>query len=304
VRNLAKLILFFSLTFIIIFTAVTAIKFLSLRVDWAKNLPAKPETTLTLLLTAAHWAMSLTLFSSIVLSVNYAARKEYFAVTAVCCVMILSVLFCFGISFALEQWKAVPPSQSAGVPLGDKGLILTNSLDKNETAVVLLNGTTDPLGPRVVAIPGQRLVYQQSAAASYSLPPVLFGDDTPWFMESLAIDIRLNAEMFRQKFLEGIFPYLIYAGSLIFMLCSLVYVLKFSVWPLANLFLAALVFRGVLALNTFLNTPEMQEIIDSFLNQIIPVSLALPLFFLGLGILLNLYSLLSFAAKKRYDDED
>ena len=303
-RNLAKLILFFSLTFIIIFTAVTAIKFLSLRVDWAKNLPAKPETTLTLLLTAAHWAMSLTLFSSIVLSVNYAARKEYFAVTAVCCVMILSVLFCFGISFALEQWKAVPPSQSAGVPLGDKGLILTNSLDKNETAVVLLNGTTDPLGPRVVAIPGQRLVYQQSAAASYSLPPVLFGDDTPWFMESLAIDIRLNAEMFRQKFLEGIFPYLIYAGSLIFMLCSLVYVLKFSVWPLANLFLAALVFRGVLALNTFLNTPEMQEIIDSFLNQIIPVSLALPLFFLGLGILLNLYSLLSFAAKKRYDDED
>ena len=303
-RKLAKLILFFSFTFIIVFAAAAAVKFLSLSVDWAKNLPAKPETALTLLLTAAHWALSLALFSSIILAVNYAARREYFAVMAVGCVMILSFLFCFGISFALEQWKSVPPSQSSGVPLGGNGLILTNSLNRNETAVVLLNGASDPLGPRVVAIPGQRLVYQQSAAANYILPPVLFGDDTPWFMESLAIDIRLNAEMFRQKFLDGIFPYLFYAGSMIFMLCSLAYVLKFSVWPLANLFLAALVFRGVLALNTFLNTPEMQEITDSFLNNIIPVSIALPLFFLGLGILLNLYSLLSYAAKKRYDDEN
>ncbi|MCL2214452.1 MAG: hypothetical protein FWC06_04495 [Treponema sp.] len=303
-RNFAKLILFFSLTFVIIFVSVTAVRFLSLRIDWAKSLPVKPETTLTLLITAAHWAMSLSLFSSIVIAVNYAARREYFSVMTIGCIMVLSVLYCFGISFALEQWKSVPPSQSNGVPLGGRGLILTNTLSKNETAVVLLNGTADPLGPRVVAIPGQRLVYQQSASVNYNLPPVLFGNDTPWFMESLAIDIRLNAEMFRKKFLEGIFPFLIYAGSLIFMLCSLAYVLKFSVWPLANLFLAALVFCGVLSLNSFLNTPEMQEITGSFLNNIIPVSFALPLFFVGLGILLNLYSLLSFAAKKRYNDED
>ena len=303
-RKLAKLILFFSLTFIILFAAVTSVKFLFLRIDWAKNLPVKPETTLTLLLTAAHWAMSLSLFSSIIVAVNYSARKKYFGVMSVICVMILSVIFCVGISFALEQWKSVPPSHSTGVPFGGKGLILTNSLGKNETAVILLYGTSDPMGPRVAAIPGQRLVYQQSASAAFDLPSVLFADDTPWFMKSLAIDIRLNAEMFRQKFLEGIFPYLIYAGSLIFMLCSLAYVLKFSVWPLANLFLAALVFRGVLAFNTFLNTPEMQEITGSFLNNIIPVPLALPLFFTGFGILLNLFSFLSYAAKKRYDDEN
>jgi len=223
-------------------------------------------------------------------------------------VIVLSAAFCFGVSFALERWKSVPPSHAPGILLGDKGLILTSSLTKNETAVILLDGTSDPLGPRIVAIPGQPLIYQRAAGGlssseNLNLPPVQFGDDTPWFLKSLSIDIRLNSEMFRQKFLEGIIPYFIYTGSLIFLLCSLAYAVKFSAWPLANLFLAALAFRGILAFNTFINTPVMQEITGSFLNGIISVSIALPLFFLLTGSLVNLYSLLSFAAKRRYNDE-
>jgi hypothetical protein len=84
----------------------------------------------------------------------------------------------------------------------------------------------------------------------------------------------------------------------------LAYVVKFSVWPLANLFLAALVFRGVLSFNTFITSPSMLEIIDSFLNNIVPISAALPLFFLLIGGLVNLYSLLAFAAKRRSDDDN
>jgi len=304
VKKLAKLILFFCLTFFISFTIAAAFRFLSLRVEWAKHLPPKPETALTLLLTAAHWALSLSLFTSIIAALNYTARKGYFALMSIVCVMILSIAVCFGINAALEQWKVVPPLYASGVQLGGKGLILSNGLTKNETAVVLLDGAQNPLGPRVAAFPGQPLVYQQAASGNFELPPVQFGDDTPWFLKSLAIDIRLNAEMFRAKYQEGIFSYLFYAGSLIFLLCSLAYVVKFSAWPLANLFLAALVFRGVLSFNTFITSPSMLEIIDSFLNDIMPVSAALPLFFLFTGGLLNLYSLLSFAAKKRNDDEN
>ena len=183
-------------------------------------------------------------------------------------------------------------------------MILTNSLNKNETAVVLLNGMSEPFGPRVIAIPEQPLVYQRTASASFDLPPVPFGDDTPWFLKSLSIDIRLNAEMFQRTFNEGIFSFLFYAGSLIFFLCSLCYAIKFSLWPLANLFLAALAFRGVLAFNTFINNQEMQEIIGTFLNNVVPASFALPLFFLGFGTLVNLFSLLSFTAKRRFDDDD
>ena len=215
---------------------------------------------------------------------------------------VLSLALCFGVSFALEKWKQVPPSQSPGVSLDADGLILSNSLSRNETAVVLLNGMAQPFGPRVIAIPGQPLVYQQSAGANISLTPIPFTDNTPWFLKSLSIDIRLNAEMFQQKYSQGILAFLIYTGSLIFLLCAMAYTIKFSVWSLANLFLCALAFRGILYFNTFLNSPEMQTIIDSFLNGMIPVSLAVPVFYTGFGLLLLLYSLLTFAAKRKPDD--
>ena len=277
---------------------------MSLRVDWAKNLPPKPETSLTLLITAAHWALSMALFCSIIIALNYSVRKKFFALMSLICVMSLSFLFSYGITLGLEQWKSVVPAKSPGITLGGKGLILSNTLNKNETAVVLLNGAADPLGPRVVAVPNQPLAYQRTASANFDLPPIPFGDDTPWFLKDLEIDIRLNAEMFLSKFSQGFFPYLFYVGSLIYLLCSLGYVIKFSVWPLANLFLSILAFRGILALNTFLNSQEMQMITASFLDNKIPVVYALPFVFLGFGTLVNLYSLLVFAAKRRVNDDD
>jgi hypothetical protein len=304
VRKLAKLTIFFSLIFIIIFAVVTGIRFLSLRVDWAKNLPPKPETSLTLLITAAHWALSMALFCSIIISLNYSARKGFFALMSLICVMSLSFLFSYGISTALEQWKSVVPAKSPGITLGGKGLILSNTLNNNETAVILLNGAADPLGPRVTAIPGQQIAYQRTASGDFDLPPIPFGDDTPWFLKDIEIDIRLNAEMFQRKFSQGFISYLFYVGSLIYLLCSLGHVIKFSAWPLANLFLSILAFRGILALNTFFNSPEMQMITASFLDNKIPVANALPFIFLGFGTLVNLYLLLVFAAKRRVDDDD
>ena len=222
----------------------------------------------------------------------------------VICVTVLSAAFCFAVLTALENWESVPPAQSSAVPLGNKGIILSNSLNKNETAVILLNGTEDSLGPRVIAIPGQPLVFQETAAAGFDLPPVPFGDDTPWFLKSLSIDIRLNALLFQQKFSEGYIPFLIYSGSLIFLLCALGYAVKVSVWPLANLFLGILAFRGILAFEIFLTTPEMQEITGSFLKDAVPVSLALPLLFLGFAVMIFLYSILVFALKRRDNNDD
>ena len=276
---------------------------MSLRVDWAKILPSKPETSLSLLIAAGHWALSLTVFSTIAIALNYAVRRGCFAAMTLVCTVTLSFLFSFGVSTALEQWKLVPPAQTAGITLGGKGLILSNAINSSETAVILLNGTDEPLGPRVIAIPGQPLTYEKSAAASFELPQVPFGDETPWFLNGLAIDIRLNAEMFQKKYSQGFFSYLFYVGALVFLLCSLGYLVKFSVWPLANLFITVLVFYGILALNSFINSAEMQEIISSFLNGKLPASAALPIVYLGFGALINLYSLLVYAAKRRVDDD-
>jgi len=295
--------MFFSLTFIIIFIAAAGLKFLSLRVDWAKNLPPKPETTLSLIIAAAHWALSLALFSSILITLNYSVRRSYFPLMTIVFVMVLSFFITFGLSVFLDQWKAVPPSQNSGISLGGNGLVLTNLLNRNETAVVLLNGSMEPLGPRVTAIPGQPLSYQRSVSSNFDLPPVPFGDDTPWFLKSLSIDIRLNGELVQRKYQDGFSSFLLYTGSLIFLLCSLGYAVKISVWPLANLFIATLAFRCVLAFVTFFNTPEMTEITASFLDNKLPVEYGLPLLFLGFGALVNIYSLLDFAARRRYDDD-
>jgi hypothetical protein len=275
-----------------------------MRVDWAKNLPPKPEASLTSLITAAHWALSLTIYSSIIITLNYAVRRKFFALMSYICVVCMSFLFNYGISYVLEQWEYVPSARNTGKPLGGKGLILSNALDKNETAVILLNGTAEPLGPRVISIPDQPLSYQRAASADFELPPIQFGDTTPWFLKDIDIDVRLNAEMFQRKFLEGFFPYLIYTGSLIYLLCSLGYLFKLSVWPLANLFMATLAFRGILAFNTFFNTKEMQMIAASFLDNKIQTEYALPLIFLGFGTLVNLYQLLVFAAKRKVNDDD
>jgi len=302
VKNFAKLTIFFSLSFVITFIAASVIRFLSLHVEWAGNLPPKPETALTLLIAAAHWALTMALFFSILLSLSYAARRSYSAPFTVLYVMALSLVFCFVFSLALERWNSVPPAQSVGISLGDKGLILSNSLNRNETAVVLLKGTAEPLGPRVTAIPGQPLVFHESASANFDLPPVPFGDVTPWFLKSIYIDVRLNAEMFQKKFVEGFVPFFIYIGSLIILLCSLGFAIKFSAWPIANLFIGIIAFRGVLALHTFLYSPEIQDILDSFFKNLMPVQLAVPLLFTGFGVMVHFYSLLVYVVRRRDRD--
>ena len=307
-KNFAKLALFFSLSFIIIFLAATAARYLFLWVEWARNLPQKPETLLTIIIPAAHWALSLAMYASILLTLSYAARKHYFTPMIMICTMILSACFTFLISFALYYWSSVPPSQSYGLQtsdlkMGENGLILSNTINRNETAVILLRGTSEPLGPRVTAIPDRPLAYQESTAnTNFSLPPVPFEGGSPWPIISLSIDIRLSGEQLQKRFNEGYFSFFLYSGALIFFLCSLSFLVRLSVWPLANLFIGILAFRGILAAEMFLNSPEIHEIFNSLTKNILPSMMAVPVIFIGFAILVNIYSILVFAAGRRNED--
>ncbi|MDR0302250.1 MAG: hypothetical protein LBI04_08080 [Treponema sp.] len=301
---MAKLLVFFSVSFVIIFLAAAGIRFLALRVDWAQNLPPKPETSLTLLIAAAHWASSLAMHFAILLALSYGARRQYFAPMVVISVTLLSLIFNFGISSALYQWEHVPPAVTAGKQVGENGLILSSKLNRNETAVILLNGPAQPLGPRVVAIPDQPLQFFESTSnVNIDLPPIPFGDDTPWFLRSVYIDFKISEAQIHKRFIESYPSYFIYAGALIFLLSSLGFAIKFSVWPLANLFLGALAFRGILAIETFLNTPEIQEIMDSFLKGTMPGTMAVPVIFFTFALLVNLFAILVYIIKRQNKDE-
>ncbi|MDR3145412.1 MAG: hypothetical protein LBU21_03975, partial [Treponema sp.] len=90
-----------------------------------------------------------------------------------------------------------------------------------------------------------------------------------------------------------------YAAALLFLLVSLRGILELSAWPLANLLLGALVFRAVLALETFLDSGEILSFIAPFLGPWISPAFLSPLVFSGLGLLIMLYSALASLARER-----
>ena len=297
-------------------------RFLAIRLEWIGTLSLQPGAILTMLITAARWALSLGLYGGILLGLSFAVREKVFMPAAVFCMALLGLGFAYGVSCGLDSWEKVPPEKEPAQLLGGPGLILANSrlpsgggrisdatltgaysAGSSGTSLVLLRGPSEPGRARVVAIPGKPIAYQAEFTgrdpASVSLPPVLFGDESPWFLKSLVIDLRLNAENLRMLFNEGFLPFVLYTGALVFLLCSLSFVLKFSAWPLVSLSLGCLAFRGILALETLFNSPEMQDIFNAFLQNRLPVQLAVPLIFCGVGFLAYLYSFLVYLAKRQ-----
>ena len=295
--------LFFSLSFAFLFLGSTGMRLLAIRLEWIRVLSGRPESLLTDLITAARWALSLGLYGGILLALSYATRGKISMLPTVLCIIVLAIGFVCGVGKALENWEHVPPAAIPVRQLGSPGLILGNSERPSSTALVLLKGPGEPGGERVVAIPGRPLQYQAEFSGRdpslASLPQTPFGDVSPWFLKSLAIDLRLNAEFLQRLLNEGLLPFLIYTGALILLLCSLSFILKFSAWPLANLFLGCLAFRGILALETLFNSPEMQDVFGSFLQNRLPVSLATPMLFCGVAFLAYLYSFLVYLAKRQ-----
>jgi hypothetical protein len=97
---------------------------------------------------------------------------------------------------------------------------------------------------------------------------------------------------------QGMKSFLIYEGALIFLLTSLRFVLDLSNWPLANLFLGALAFRGILTLEKFLNGGDVQKLLSSFLGDRIPVSYITPMVFCVFAALICLYTGLNWLTRK------
>jgi len=306
--------LFFSFSFVILFLVSTGLRFLVIRAEWVRSLSLQHEAVLPELIVAARWALSLALYGGVLLGLSYSVRREVFALQAILCVALLSIGFTYGINLGLKNWEYVPPARIPAQPLGGPGLILSNTVQPSDTALVLLQGPAEPGGRRVVATPGIPLLYQAETIerdpSFISLPPAPFNLDSPWFLKSLAIDLRLNAENLRQRLDEGLLPFLLYTGALIILLTSLIFIADLSMWPLANLFLGGIAFRGVLALETFLNSPEIQYAINAFLHgtkdtassgaiDSLPLSFAVPLIFSAVGALIHLYSFLVYISKKR-----
>ena len=299
---MAKLVLFFCVSFTILFLAMAGIRFMTLRLEWVSALSWQVD-----LIAAARWALSLALYGGILLGLIYTVLERVSAPAAVLCMVLLSMGFVAGLGRGLENWSNLPkPPTGQARELGAPGLILAHQVRPYGTAVILLRGPDELSRARVVAFPDGPLVFQEEfAGVAHSLadlPPAPFNSDTPWFLQSVAMDIRLSAENLQERLGEGLPSFLLYVGSLAFLLASLGFVLRFGAWPLANFFLGVLAFRGILALETLFNSREVQEVFATFLQDRLPVSLVVPAIFLVAGMIANLYSLLTHLARRQGRD--
>jgi hypothetical protein len=214
---------------------------------------------------------------------------------------VLAVLFTLALSLgglhAQNVISAPPPERHR--TLGASGLILS----RGDTVMVVLGDPSDIRSSRVVSIPGRPLIYQEVPSgpnnAVLALPPAPFRNGGAYSFNGLSLDFSLAAGQFDARLKEGLIPFCVYTGALILLLVSLRFVLDLSSWPLANLFVGALVFRGILAFETFIDSREVQALLSTFLGTWASEPFISPLVFCGLGVLIMLYTALVYLARPR-----
>ena len=301
-RNFARLTLFFSLSFVAFFIIAILLNFISSWIDMARLIPVDARTGQDVANTA--WkALPAAIYLSILLGLNFSARRKMPNLFAVICIVFLGSVLCIAASIGINRIGAVKPIFKPVSPVqAGPGLILTQS----ENTIVLLKDSGDIRGPRLVSIPGRPFIYQEVPLGPnnsiISLPALDFGDDTPWFLKSIGIDFSISAKELQKRLNANFLSFAAYCFSLILLLSSLRVLMELSQWPLANLFIGALVFRGVLTMETFLNARGINALIGSFLNKKVPPEYFTPLIFTALGILIILYTLLTKIARKARDD--
>ncbi|MDR2102956.1 MAG: hypothetical protein LBP42_02515 [Treponema sp.] len=304
-KNLARLILFFSVCFGVVLLSFGLIKFLHLRIDGVRFLPTRGESPFPELINSVQWALPIALYLSLLLSLSYTAKRNMSLFLSLFCLALLAQGLTLGVSEGILRLKAipVPPAPEGPVPPGGPGLILS----LGDTTIVLMEGPSDIRGPRVVSIAGRPLAYQETPLGPNNiilgLPPIPFRDERSYLLSGLIVDFSLSARQFEDRRNEGLIPLLIYTFSLIFLLVSLRFVLEMSRWPLANLCLGAVVFRGVLTLETFLNARETAAFFESLPGNPLEPSFFTPVIFCALALIVLFYTGLNRLAKGRRANE-
>jgi len=303
VSKLVRLAVYFILCFIALFLVSAGIRFLAIRLEWSRLLTFQPEALQSEMVLAVRWALSFTLYFSIILGLCFISKERVFALPAIVIVVVLAVGGAYCVNIVLGSLENKISEKIPTRPIGGPGLILSNPARPNSTAIVLLDGPANPGGARVVAIPDRPMVYQETFPGKDTPVTIMsqtpFGEESPWFFKNIAIDLKISADNLRQRYTEGQALFLIYTGALAILLSSLFFIMNLSAWPLANFFLCCLAFRGVLYMENMLNSKEIQEPLGAALQNYLPISVVIPLLFCVIGLLAYLYSFLIYLAKRK-----
>ncbi|MDR0539385.1 MAG: hypothetical protein LBG74_02625 [Spirochaetaceae bacterium] len=292
----AFLIIFSIASFFMIFVVAAFAFFLHLWVEFAASVPARTSIGVAGFIPALRWAIPFALYLGILLTMNYAFRRR---ANGFVTFILVSVLFCgqvIGANIVVDKLAAVnvPPIalRGAGTTLGTKGLILHTA----DTAIILLDKTDNNTGSRVVSIPDEPLIYQKEPRGAdgeiISLPSVPFNIPQNLLFDSIRVDFALSAYYMRERFNAGIIPFLMWASSLVLLQVAVSFIFNIGIWPLANLFFGALLLRGILAFEVFINSSEVQFALIDFARGLLPDSYISPFIFGTLAALMLVYVIL------------
>jgi hypothetical protein len=300
VKKTAQLVLFFSMTFILSLLVAAGARYLFLWIDTVRAIPAGTFYPAASLVTSLQMSLSAAFYCAIAFSLSYSVRRKMSAGMSVLLLFLLATGATFGLSLALYRAQAVESSAplSARPTLGGPGLRLSSA----GVTIILTGNPDDGTSPRVAALPDRPLVFQENPAARNvvpDLPPAPFYESKPVFLSSLALDFALGAEQLSARLRLGGFQFCLYAMSIILLLVCCRFLFELSSWPLANIFIGFMAFRGILTFQTFLDSAETQQLILFFIGRLIPQSYISPIIYLVLGLLVLLYTILTNAARGR-----
>jgi hypothetical protein len=299
-KNLARLALFFSNFFILALLVATGVRFFFIWTSAIRAIPAHIVEPSTALVAAAKASLSTAIYFSVLFSLSYSVRRAMSSAFSIFFLILFTFAFSFGLSLALNRLETVESSaRITHKTLGETGLILSSG----SVTTVLVGDPADAASPRVVAMPDNPLILRETPAAPGgtfpSLPPAPFYSSDSRIVDTLSRDFNLVSERLFACLKSGAFFFYIHLFSLALLLSSLRFVFEIFAWPLANLFLGALVFRGILSFDVFLNSEETQNLIAFFVGQLIPSGFISPIIYTVIAFLVLVYTLLAGAARGR-----
>jgi len=303
-KNFAKLAIFFSILFIVLFLIAIVLTFFSSWINLASVIPVEVRGGEEVA-EAAWKAIPASLYFSMLLALSFTSRRRVPIFTAVASLVVLAFVFSVGVSFGISRTGALRAIFKPVYPIQAKpGLIAS----QGENSIILLRESSEISGPRLVSIPGRPLIYQEAPIGPNNsilpIPAITFDDDTPWFIKSIGIDFSLSARELKSRFQGNFLSFIFYAFSLILLLSSMRPLMELSQWPLANIFTGALVFRLILSFETLLNTREINILLASFLGKYVSSDFITPLVFCAIGVLVLLYTFLSRLARAAASEDE
>jgi hypothetical protein len=165
----------------------------------------------------------------------------------------------------------------------------------------MLDQPSNENGSRVVSIKDQPFIYQKVPAGAggtpISLPPIPFRGGGAWLPNSVLSDLSISGRYIAERFDEGSMSFLAWSTALILFLVSLAFIVGLSRWPLANVFLGILAFRGILAFEIFLNSEEIMEYLTGFARGALPDMFITPAILTTGAVLILIYIFLHFLAR-------